>query len=311
MITKTIFLASSSELKEDRAEFEIFISRKNKNLIQEDVFLEIIMWEVFLDAMSQTRLQDEYNNAVRGCDIFVMLFSNKVGQYTGEEFEAAFGQFKATNKPLIYTYFKDASTSFGNLDREHITSLWAFQDKLKKLGHFHTVYKNVDDLKLKFDQQVNNLMENGLFTQAPQQATKPPVAAMPAKAPPIIGITLHDTIIEKYIAGLNYPRKLRLYLSNKGTDIELGKGKWIADGVGLQAGKPSTCKYQVKDHLGKWTEESSFKKIYSGQWVRLYIGIDSTVPEEKLKAMAQNHSLRILRIPARTGETEVVIKIRP
>jgi hypothetical protein len=87
--------------------------------------------------------------------------------------------------------------------------------------------------------------------------------------------------------------------------------KWITDGVGLQAGKRSTCKYQIKDHLGKWTEESLFKKVYSGQWVRLYIGIDSTVPEEKLKAMAQNHSLGILRIPARTGETEVVIKIRP
>jgi hypothetical protein len=136
MITKKIFLASSSELKEDRAEFQIFISRKNNDLVKKDVFLKVILWEDFLDAMSQTRLQDEYNKAIRDSDIFVMLFSTKVGQYTEEEFETAFGQFKVTKKPLIYTYFKDAATRTGDLDREDLKSLWAFQDKLKGLGHF-------------------------------------------------------------------------------------------------------------------------------------------------------------------------------
>jgi len=91
----------------------------------------------------------------------------------------------------------------------------------------------------------------------------------------------------------------------------LGKGEWITEGVGLQVGKPSTCQYEVKDHLGKWSGESSFKKVYSGQWFRLYVGLDSTVQEEKLKTMAKNHSLGILKIPARTDGTDVIIKIRP
>ena len=56
-----------------------------------------MLWEDFLDAVSQTRLQDEYNQAIRECDVFVMLFHTKVGQNTKEEFETAFGQFKATN----------------------------------------------------------------------------------------------------------------------------------------------------------------------------------------------------------------------
>jgi hypothetical protein len=165
MITRKIFLASSSELKEDRTEFEIFISRKNKEFVQRGIFFEIIMWEDFLDAMSQTRLQDEYDKAIRGCDIFVMLFAAKVGQYTEEEFETAFGQFKATNKPLIYTYFKDTAISTGSLNRKDIKSLWAFQDKLKSLGHFHTVYKNIDDLKLQFNQQLSKLEASGYFIQ--------------------------------------------------------------------------------------------------------------------------------------------------
>jgi len=101
MQTKKLFLASSSELQEDRKEFEIFINRKNKEWVSQGGFIELIVWEDFLDAVSQTRLQDEYNQAIRECDVFVMLFFTKVGKYTAEEFETAFGQFKATNKPFI------------------------------------------------------------------------------------------------------------------------------------------------------------------------------------------------------------------
>src|SRR4051794_29950205 len=106
MIKKKIFLASSSELQTDRAQFEIFINRKNNDWVSKGIFLHLVIWEDFLDAMSQTRLQDEYNKAIRECDIFVILISSKIGQYTEEEFETAFGQFKATSKPLIYIYFK-------------------------------------------------------------------------------------------------------------------------------------------------------------------------------------------------------------
>lgn len=93
MQTKKLFLASSSELKEDRDQFEIFIGRKNQEWVGKGVFLKPVIWENFLDAMSKTRLQDEYNKAIAECDIFVMLFWTKVGKYTEEEFEHAFKQF--------------------------------------------------------------------------------------------------------------------------------------------------------------------------------------------------------------------------
>jgi len=59
MITRKIFLASSAELKPDREAFETCIGRKNKHWAGQGVFLELIVWEDFLDAMSRTRLQDE------------------------------------------------------------------------------------------------------------------------------------------------------------------------------------------------------------------------------------------------------------
>lgn len=67
--TITIFLTSSAELKYDREKFEQFIGRKNKTLIEHDRFIKLVIWEDFIDAMFQTRLQDEYNKAIRESDI--------------------------------------------------------------------------------------------------------------------------------------------------------------------------------------------------------------------------------------------------
>ena len=166
MNKKKIFLASSAELVDDRRQFELLINRKNKAWVEKGVFLELVIWEDFLDAVSQTRLQDEYNRAIRDCDLFVMLFFTKVGKYTEEEFETAFGQFKATNKPFIFTYFKDAPISTGALD-EGVLSLLQFKKKLGTLGHFYTVYKNLEDLQLKFGQQLDKLADTGFIEFKP------------------------------------------------------------------------------------------------------------------------------------------------
>ena len=166
-MTTKIFLASSAELKEDRKEFEILINRKNNAWKDRGVLLELIVWEDFLDAMSKTRLQDEYNKAIHECDVFVMLFFTKVGPYTEEEFETAFRQFKATDKPFIFTYFKDAEISTGSANMKNLTSLLAFKEKLAALGHFYTTYNNVEGLQLHFHQQLDKLVANGFIEFKP------------------------------------------------------------------------------------------------------------------------------------------------
>lgn len=153
-----VFLASSSELKEEREQFEIFINRENQQLYEQGIFIKLVVWENFIDAMSQTRLQDEYNLAIRDADIFVSLFFTKVGKFTHEEFETAFGQFKDTGKPLVYTYFKDAAITTSSLNRRDTMSLLDFQDKLKALGHFQTNYSNTQDLQLKFKKQLEKVL---------------------------------------------------------------------------------------------------------------------------------------------------------
>jgi hypothetical protein len=152
-----IFLASSSELKVDRKEFELFINRMNKKLIHEGVFLNLEIWEDFLDAVSRTRLQDDYNEAVKNSDIFISLFFSKAGRFTEEEFDTAYGEFIRIGKPYVYTYFKDADIKTGDITNE-IQSLLYFKQKLKEIGHFPTSYTSTESLNYQFESQLQKLL---------------------------------------------------------------------------------------------------------------------------------------------------------
>ena len=116
-----IFLASSAELREDRDGFDLYFRQQNDQLRKKGFYLEIVRWEIFLDAMSETRLQDEYNKAIRDCDVFVSLFFTKTGKFTDEEFDVAHRQFKNSGKPLIYTFFKNADIKTGSARKEDLT----------------------------------------------------------------------------------------------------------------------------------------------------------------------------------------------
>ena len=158
--TVQIFLASSSELSDERDAFELFLRRENDRFGNAGLYVKVERWEYFLDAMSETRLQDEYNSAVRSCDIFVSLFKTKTGKFTEEEFDVAHKAFSSTGKPLIYTYFMETDVPNHKSMREPLASLWNFQEKLSGLGHYHTTYTSIEDLQLKFRQQLEILIAN-------------------------------------------------------------------------------------------------------------------------------------------------------
>jgi hypothetical protein len=152
-----IFLASSEELSKDRNDFELYFRQRNDHLRKNGLYLKIIRWENFLDAMSETRLQDEYNKAVRSCDIFVCLFFTKTGKFTEEEFDTAHRQFELTRKPLIYTFFKKGQIDIDFAQEADLESLKAFKKKLKELNHYYTSYESIEHLNLQFRDQLDLL----------------------------------------------------------------------------------------------------------------------------------------------------------
>jgi len=157
--TLGIFVASSSELCEDRDEFELYFRTYNDQLIKRGVYLKVERWEHFDDAMSKTRKQDDYNQVVRDCDVFVCLIFKKAGKFTQEEFDVAFGEFKDRGKPRIFTFLKTEPVDLESLPDEELKSRSAFKKKLRDLGHFYTRYRSIEDLKLKFRDQIDRVIE--------------------------------------------------------------------------------------------------------------------------------------------------------
>jgi internalin A len=159
--TIQIFLASSSELRDERDAFDLHVRQQNDRLRQSGLYLKVIRWETFLDAMGETRLQEDYNKSVRSCDIFLSLFKTKTGAFTEEEFNVAYDKFKASGKPLIYTYFLQPAVIADESMRQALTSLWDFKAKLRDLGHYPTECTSIEDLKLQFRSQLDLLINDG------------------------------------------------------------------------------------------------------------------------------------------------------
>ena len=145
-----IFLASSNELKPEREQFEIEINRKNKAWHEKGVFLHLDIWEDLSAWMSEGGSQSEYNKYVQASDLFVLLAYTKVGMYTAEEFEKAFGQFSSTQKPFIFTYFK---TTPDLVD----SSLTEFKQRLHDLKHFFGQFTDSNDLWSQFNKELERL----------------------------------------------------------------------------------------------------------------------------------------------------------
>lgn len=160
--TIRIFIASSSELEDDRDEFRKFLSIENDTLHKKGVYLQLVQWENFLDAVSQSRLQNEYNEALKKCDIVICLFYAKAGKYTQEEFDVALRQFRETGRPLIYTYFKSGAPAVDSVDESSL-ALIKFKERLASIGHFYTSYDGIRDLKLQFRKQLDMLEERGFI----------------------------------------------------------------------------------------------------------------------------------------------------
>ncbi|MEM9088824.1 MAG: NB-ARC domain-containing protein, partial [Cyanobacteria bacterium P01_F01_bin.53] len=153
-----IFLASSSALKAEREQFEIFVRRRNDLWRARNIVLRLVVWEDFRSSMSVDGSQSEYNKAIESCNIFVALIHNKVGKYTLEEFNCAYEQLRKANNLFIYTYLKKPRTTE---EEEDWQSLWAFEKQLKQLKHYPTDYHSLEELREDFGNQLDKLAADG------------------------------------------------------------------------------------------------------------------------------------------------------
>jgi tetratricopeptide (TPR) repeat protein len=142
--TVRIFLASSSELHDDRVAFADLIERLQNQYESRGYSFLLKKWEYLNPAYNKRRKQDEYNDVIKQCDVFLALFYSKTGKYTVEEFDEAIKESKKREFPLLI-YFKDLK------EQEESAKLRELKERIvEELDFFWGQYDTNDKLHLEF-----------------------------------------------------------------------------------------------------------------------------------------------------------------
>ena len=132
MRTLKVFIASSEELRLERLEFADMIQHLNRILKPRGIEIEPI------------DNHEEYYRELKTCELCLVLYWTRFGDYTKSEFDTAYSELCAGRNPQkLYVYFKDAD--------EITPELRAFKESFDtQYGHFFCRFENVDTMKLNF-----------------------------------------------------------------------------------------------------------------------------------------------------------------
>ncbi len=144
--TIKVFLASSDELAEERVRFGDFIRQLDDMYEIRGYRIKLYKWEDLPSGDDGRPKQDEYNDKVRECDMFVGLFHTKAGKFTLEEYDTAKNTQKASGKPTLYVFCREVKDG-----EQEEQSLKEFKAKLlQDIRHYWNKYSSSDSLQLQF-----------------------------------------------------------------------------------------------------------------------------------------------------------------
>ena len=159
MKTIRIFLASSEELTPEREKFDTLFAHLNSIFRVRGIMLEPVKWE-FLDASAgPLHKQEEYNRELKTCDICIVMFWQKFGDYTKTELDVAYSELCAGRKPTkLYVFFKEPADA-----SEQMQDFKASFDQDYTYGHFYGKFSTVDRLQLDFVLQLERFLGSNLI----------------------------------------------------------------------------------------------------------------------------------------------------
>jgi hypothetical protein len=133
LLVINIFIASQGILECEREIIKNLIRTENDNLIQENIYLKPILWELTDKGNSAQRKQDEFNNKLLNSEIVIFLTWESIGHYTKEEFEIAYESMMKGNKPFrMYIFNKTISRQIADLSTEDIQAYRDIKVLLRK-----------------------------------------------------------------------------------------------------------------------------------------------------------------------------------
>ena len=141
MKTMSVFVASSiNEFAMERELLKRLIGRLNNHLINENLYIKLILCEYISKAMAKGRKQEEYNDKIRTSDLFFILVGRRLGEYTHEEFEVAKTAYDFNKSPTIAGFF------LWNLNDSVDPSVDKIQQELDDPSFNKCMCENTDDL---------------------------------------------------------------------------------------------------------------------------------------------------------------------
>jgi hypothetical protein len=157
-IQKTkIFIASSQDLSPERKEIALWASRKNKKLIEQNQYIDLILWEDLLQSFQGQRVQDFFNQEMLQCDIVIALFYTQLGEFTREEFEITCRNLGQKNKPNhLFVFFK--TTPPEKITKDYMKVL-ELREKIENSQQIYMLFDTVDSLILQLDRQIDLVMD--------------------------------------------------------------------------------------------------------------------------------------------------------
>lgn len=150
----SIFLASSKELQPERDGIDLLIANMNRSLHKKGLFLNLIKWEDQNASFNKTRKQEDFNRKMLTCDVVIVLFYQKVGKFTHEEFRRAYENLKHGNKPnYLFVYFK--KFDYSEASPSDLKQIMELQSEIEGYDQFHKFFSSVDDLKYDIQKQLD------------------------------------------------------------------------------------------------------------------------------------------------------------
>ena len=158
-----IFIASSSELEQERIALKDWVNNTSNDLHKYNLHLKPELWELKSREFEEKRKQDAFNKNLLNSDVVIFMFGKRVGKYTKEEFDLAVRSKKEFNNPKhILAYFKNVTLESGESNETDIVNLNGVIH-LKKhidedLKQVYDIFSNRHELGLKVSDELHRII---------------------------------------------------------------------------------------------------------------------------------------------------------
>ena len=155
-----VFIASSSEMKEERLELVyLLVIEMNDELESKGYELEPEKWEYMDPSMKGCRKEDEYLERLRECEICLSLFWKTLGQYTDEELKVALNEQRNGQFPkLVHVFFRETTDQSADLHT-------FMNEYTSKRSDICDAYANIPMLRRQVRDVINNYLSGRQTTK--------------------------------------------------------------------------------------------------------------------------------------------------